>query len=566
MDDAFDPRRSFTSDRVYHHHFGCNVATSRGMRAGGLAMSNQSAPEPSGVGALFGGERRVLELIATGAPLESVLDELCRLIDETSGLRSSVFLLDNTRQYLNFVSGPHLPDVWRSAVASFPVTVTACGAAVTRREQTITSNIAKDPLYAGFAEAAQQADIRAVWSTPFFSKYDSPLGTFAVYSSEPGPPSEGNLNLVTRATHLASIAVEHQLTEQKLRDSEHLVRLVLDALPVGVLVTDTSGNAILSNPASRRIWGRIIDGGPERYARSQGWRHDTGETIQPHEWASWRALVNGDTTINEQLDIEAFDGTRKVIHNSAVPIRDHRQAIVGAVVINEDITAQKAAERDLQSSMQQMQMLATRLMNAQDDERRRIAQMLHETTAQNLAALRMLLARLTRTSAELADADRALLAESVQLADHSISEVRTLAYLLHPPYLDEAGLLSALRWYARGFADRSGIHVELDLPDAIERLSQDVERTLFRVVQEALINVHRHADSPTARIGLRVTVDQLTLEIEDRGRGMAPEFAIGVGIAGMRERLKPIGGRLEIESSGHGVVVRAIVPVATSGE
>jgi two-component system NarL family sensor kinase len=217
-----------------------------------------------------------------------------------------------------------------------------------------------------------------------------------------------------------------------------------------------------------------------------------------------------------------------------------------------------------------MRGLTARLMRAQDDERRRIAQMLHETTAQDLAALKMHLARLTRTGTGLSDADRAALTESIDLAERSMTGIRTLSYLLHPPFLDEAGLLSALRWYAAGFQERSGITIALDLPSTLERLPQDVETTLFRVVQEALINIHHHADSPTASIRLRVAGHRLSLEIEDRGHGMPSELiaqlssgrgALGVGVAGMRERLQQLRGTLDIESSDRGTTVRAQIPL-----
>jgi PAS domain S-box-containing protein len=788
-------------------------------------MSLERVLESRDSGTLPDDERKVLELIAVGAPLGTILDSLCRFIDEQSGLRSSIFLLDAAAERLTLTAGPHLPEIWRQAVASFPVTVTACGAAVTRRVQTVSEDIATDPSYDGLHDVARQADIRAVWSTPFFSKDDRPLGTFAVYNDVPGPPSALNLALVRRATQVASIAVDRHLAEARLRESElrfstafyanpacmtitrcsdgrflyvndaflrmfgysraeavgqtalslglyaepaerprlmqllaqrkmhdvearartrsghildlvvsmerievqgeesvlqiavditelkrvneqlrsseqalseaqrvaqvgswtwdvpnrgvtwsdelyrlfgvepggfdpineamafihsddrdlvsraiqhtlltkepysffyritrrdgeerilhscgyvvsdehgnpasvfgttqdvterkqaedalrrseQLLRLVLEAIPVGVAVVDPGGNIILSNPASVRIWGSMIQSGPERYARSQAWWHDGGEKIEPEEWASWRALTKGETTINEVIDIEAFDGVRKVMRNSAVPIRDDCQAIVGAVVINEDVSAQKTAERELEASVTEMQTLAARLMDAQDDERRRIAQMLHETTAQDLAAVKMLLARLNRTGEQLSDADRALLSESIELADRSMNGVRTLSYLLHPPFLDENGLLSAVRWYAGGFAERSGIEVVLDLPETFERLSQDAETTLFRVVQEALINVHRYARSATAHIRLRNDAGRLTLEINDRGRGMPADLvsrlmagggADGVGIASMRERLKQLGGTLEIESSDSGTTLRAVVPGPTAG-
>jgi signal transduction histidine kinase len=185
----------------------------------------------------------------------------------------------------------------------------------------------------------------------------------------------------------------------------------------------------------------------------------------------------------------------------------------------------------------------------------------------------MHLGRLHRTSAALSEGERAALEESITLADQSMAGIRTLSYLLHPPFLDEAGLLSALRWYATGFADRSGINVELGLPASFERLPQDVETTLFRVVQEALINIHRHAQSHVAFVRLSRGRDQLVLEIEDRGRGLnaslaarmtesaQPQAGFGVGIAGMRERLQQLDGSLEIESSRRGTTVRAMVPI-----
>jgi two-component system NarL family sensor kinase len=154
----------------------------------------------------------------------------------------------------------------------------------------------------------------------------------------------------------------------------------------------------------------------------------------------------------------------------------------------------------------------------------------------------------------------------MSLAEQSMTEIRTLSYLLHPPFLDEAGLLAALRWYAAGFAERSGITVNLDLPESFARLSRDTETALFRIVQESLINIHRHAVSATAGIRLHRDTDTLVLEIEDRGKGI-PNASLkhitrgggiaGVGIAGMIERMDQLGGQLEITSGDHGTTIRA---------
>jgi signal transduction histidine kinase len=231
-------------------------------------------------------------------------------------------------------------------------------------------------------------------------------------------------------------------------------------------------------------------------------------------------------------------------------------------------------EYALREQRNELRTLANQLMYAQDDERRRIATMLHETTAQDLAALKMLLARLNRT-AGLSDGERKALAESISLAEQSMTQIRTVSYLLHPPFLDEAGLLSALRWYAAGFAERSGIKVALDLQESLERLPLDTETVLFRIVQESLTNIHRHAGSKTARIRLRRDTETLLLEIEDEGRGI-PNVSlqhiarggggVGVGIAGMSERIKRLGGHFEIASSKHGTTVRIRLPLKDAGD
>jgi len=363
---------------------------------------------------------------------------------------------------------------------------------------------------------------------------------------------------------------DRKRAEEGLRRSERLLRLVLDALPVGVAVIDLSGDIILSNPATQRLWSGVIRSGLDRYAESKGWWHATGKRLAPEEWPSVRAFANGETSVSEMIEIEAFDGVRKIMQTSAVPIRDTHERITGAVVVNEDISARTTAERELKNSFNQMRTLTGRLMRAQDDERRRIAQMLHETTAQDLSALKMLLARLNRTAEGLTDAERSALTESIALAEQSITEIRTLSYLLHPPFLDEAGLLSALRWYAAGFAERSGIKVDLDLPESFERLPLDTETALFRIVQESLINIHRHAGSATARIRLQRDAHTLLLEIEDRGHGIpraslkritSGARVVGVGIAGMSERIEQLGGRLEIISGDHGTTVRVRLPL-----
>ena len=226
---------------------------------------------------------------------------------------------------------------------------------------------------------------------------------------------------------------------------------------------------------------------------------------------------------------------------------------------------------ELDKTNQNLRELSARLMQLQDDERRRIARELHDSVGQMLAALGMNLAavgtdieRLVKTANTVND--------SAALVQELSREVRTISHLLHPPLLDEAGLASALHWYVEGFAERSKIKVDLEIPADFERLDRESETAIFRTVQECLTNVHRHSESPTARIRVIVSDGHVCVEVEDRGRGipaekqfeMASTGTPGVGIRGMRERLRQLGGSLDIHSNGKGTLIMARLPLAVT--
>jgi signal transduction histidine kinase len=223
---------------------------------------------------------------------------------------------------------------------------------------------------------------------------------------------------------------------------------------------------------------------------------------------------------------------------------------------------------DLDSANQNLRKLSARLLQLQDDERRRIARELHDSVGQMLAALNMNLSTVRGDIERLSKTAQAL-ADSENLVHEMTSEVRTISHLLHPPLLDEAGLSSALRWYVDGFSLRSKIKVDLDLPDDFGRLPRESETAIFRVIQECLTNIHRHSGSPIAKIRLRQRDHQVSVEVADKGKGIPPdkqqEMATtgtpGVGIRGMRERLRQLGGSLEIGSNGTGTVVVVRLPV-----
>ena len=296
------------------------------------------------------------------------------------------------------------------------------------------------------------------------------------------------------------------------------------------------------------------------------------------------------------------DGTALDISLSISPVRNSAGKVIGASKIARDVTARKRVERELHESEQRFRTLADaldtqvqfrtqelrrrnteilqqsdqlrdlsgRLMRAQDEERRRIARELHDSAGQNLAALGM---NLTQIESD-AKRDPARLSKSIKNAQDLVlvltQEIRTTSYLLHPPTLDESGLLSALRWYTDGLVERSGLTIDLNTPDDLERLAPEVELAIFRLVQECLTNIHRHSGSKTAAIRIAREPDEILVEVQDHGKGMSQERlaevqsqGVGVGIRGMRERVRQSHGELTIDSNALGTKITAIFPVKT---
>jgi PAS domain S-box-containing protein len=224
--------------------------------------------------------------------------------------------------------------------------------------------------------------------------------------------------------------------------------------------------------------------------------------------------------------------------------------------IFQDVTERKETDEAFRT-------LSGRLLRLEDDERRRLARELHDSTAQLLAALSMNLSVVNQSAAALNPRAQAAMAESVALADRCLREVRTVSYLLHPRELDDLGLESALSSYIDGFSQRSGIQVAVEVSPNLSRLPPAVETTVFRIVQECLTNIHRHSGSATAQLRLTREPSNLVLEVADAGHGIRPGAPSGIGIAGMRERAQQLHGSLEIASHPTGTTVKAIIPLAT---
>jgi two-component system, NarL family, sensor kinase len=228
---------------------------------------------------------------------------------------------------------------------------------------------------------------------------------------------------------------------------------------------------------------------------------------------------------------------------------------------------------ELERAQESLRRLSGQLLQVQDDERRRLARELHDGAGQILAALNMNLESLQDAIKErIAPTMAQRLAESIRLTNQVIKETRTLSYLLHPPLLDEAGLRDALHWFIGGFIERSGIQTELEISPDVSRLPRELEIAVFRIIQEGLTNIHRHSGSRKARIHLGLEKNEIFLTIGDEGKGISTTETeeqkggrkLGVGIAGMRERVLQLGGRFEIAAGNPGTIIKAVFPLRST--
>ncbi len=352
--------------------------------------------------------------------------------------------------------------------------------------------------------------------------------------------------------------VAHDVTDQKrmegaLRLSEEKFSKAFLASPYAIIISTTEDGKLLDvNDSYVRIMEFSREESIGRTSSELGLRSPNREDILNEFRQTGRVR-------SRQITLQTRSGKLLIVNYSGELIEVGGRKCLLSVC--EDITERKRAEEDLRR-------LSGQLLRSQDEERRSIARDLHDSTGQNLVVLAASLAQLQDSIPSASRKSRMLVCESQALADQCIREDRTLSYLLHPPMLEEAGLEDAICLYAEGFTKRSGIHVQLEISPQLGRLERDTELTLFRVVQESLTNVQRHSGGLRAKIRIVRDAGKVTLEISDSGSGIprnrrngkAP-FGLGVGIASMQERVKLIGGRLEIDSSCSGTMVRVTVPV-----
>ncbi|MGH9344030.1 MAG: PAS domain S-box protein [Terriglobia bacterium] len=379
-------------------------------------------------------------------------------------------------------------------------------------------------------------------------------------------PGESYVDSATEDGRLRNIATLQQRAqmldhETALRHSEERFRLLVESVQdYAIFLLDVEGRVNSWNAGAERIKGftaseiigrhfsvfypaeDIRAGKPERLLRAaaaEGRTQDEGWRLRKDGSRFWASVV-------------------------ITPLRDEAGNLRGFAKVTRDMTKERQHEESLRK-------LTGQLLSLQDQERRRLARDLHDSTAQNLTALLINLSLLQNHSGVIHDSKTAkILSESQSLADQAAREIRNFSHLLHPPDLDLVGLVGAIPWFVQRFRERSEIQVELFLPERNLRLPQDVEIALFRVMQEALTNVHRHSGSATAAVRLEIRKTEAVLKIADQGCGVPPavlqsreraDANVGVGLAGMEERIRQLGGRLRIDSGNQGTTITVSIPV-----
>jgi PAS domain S-box-containing protein len=521
---------------------------------------------------------------------DAALDAICQALQVE---RASILLLDDSGS-MRFVRWRGLSDDYRAAVEGHspwkpseqdPQPICVEDVAAADLEETLARTVQREGI-------AALAFIPLAWNGRL-------IGKFMLYSSVAYGFATDEISLsVTIAKQLA-FAIERKRAEERERkisaeaiDAKAKFRAVFEQTPVFAGIMTKEGVLVDANNLSLEACGfqrqQVLD---LPFWDTPWWRNfpDSREKIR----AATPLAAQG-SPYREMLHYSWSDGIERLVDFSLYPIRDDQGEVLFLHPSGVDVTDLKRVENnyrnlaerldaevqtrtvelekrnsDVEAQAEQLRELSRRLLQIQDEERRRIARELHDSAGQTLAMMQINLAQLVKGAQQNAPELAKGAAEIEELARQLSQEIRTTSYLLHPPLLDETGLSGALRWYTEGLSTRSGLEISVRLSDDLGRLPSDIELVIFRLVQECLTNIHRHSQSKKAEIHISRKETELLLKVRDWGKGISPDRLAqiqsrgsGVGMPGMRERVRQFGGSMQIQSTDSGTTMRFRIPIS----
>jgi len=544
--------------------------------SGSLIGTASRVAEPRG--ALEAGRKRaeslllehnhLLELIARGRPLEDCLRAITESVARLQpGVHAAVMLMDAARARSELIGSSQLPPALIAGL----------------RE--LRFGVDHAPLPPGLSDLCSAQGVRALHATPVRNADGTVTAAFLMWLAEAREPNPWERELGQFGAHLGNLAIERWRAETALRQRSAQFEILVDQAPVGVFLLDGNLRIRQVNPVARPSFGPTPDPVGRDYSEVlHGLRHPeyaqevvrifrhtlgSGESYQALE----RPRAPSGQPASEYYDwrvdrIPLPEGGYGVVcYFREVSVEMQARA---ALQESRDHLESRVRERteELEKAYRSLRVLSMRMMQMQDEDRRRIARDLHDSAGQLLAALGMELASLNRRAAALSSELADDINGSLQLVQQLTQEIRTASYLLHPPLLDDAGLSGALRWYVAGLSQRSGINITLELDEALGRLPRELEAAVFHIVQESLTNIHRHSGSSTAALCIARSASRLLLEVEDAGTGISADKlreiqtqGSVVGIAGMRERVLHFNGDIRITSLSTGTRIVVSFPL-----
>ena len=554
--------------------------------------------------ALLAGEKRLLEMVAKGDSLPSILDAICRLVEELcSGCLCSILLLDSSGKRLWHGAGPSIPKPYAQAIDGFVIgpNVGSCGSAAYRAEQVIVSDIATDPRWTSFREEALTNSLRACWSTPILSLENRVLGTFAMYYREPRSPAPRHQDVIEQITHLASIAIQRKRAEEALRASEQLARGQVEALTysLDVLATAPAPDKFLGQMLSTMgrllaaqsviLW--LLDESDDSLVL-RAWAEGTNfaKADPEHPWVknplSWKEdrglrelFFSGAPVVCEDLEHDPdislelreylkSGGTKKFLRIPTL-VGGRVRGFIG--IRHGERPNYRPEEIELAQALAHQAMLAIQLnefaeksrQSAILEERNRMARDIHDTLAQGF----------TGVIVQLEAADDAIgcsrrkeanehLQRAAELARRSLSEARRSVHALRPEALQAGNFWDALQGIVKNTTAGTALHTMFELRGQLRDLPPVWQENLLHIGQEALTNALRYAHPRNFETRLTSDTKELRLELRDDGDGFEVNNRHdGFGLAGMRERVEQMGGSLKITSArGKGTKLVVILP------